>query len=115
MKRLVLTIIALFTVVLLVACTPAKEPRENMNPYNDPVRMEVCLQDFCLFEKDKLWVSHELKLNDEQYLYYAPTSIRVGENLYTNDKEVYFIRDGVDGRYTYHVADKLTLRQIFKE
>ncbi len=115
MKRLYLLLIGLFVAIALLACTPVKEPWEQMNPHTEPFRMEVCLKDFCLFDKEKLWVTHELKLNDEQMLYYAPKSIRVGENLYTNEREVYFIRDGTDGRFIYKEADKTMLRQIFRE
>jgi len=98
-----------------MGCSSEPEYYEQMNQLDAPIEIEITTT--ILFGTDRVWVTHEYALNENEVLYYSPKSIKINGNTYLNDQEQYFIwRETVgflDSQYTQVTAE--TLREIFKE
>ena len=116
MKKLIMLLLAIILITTL-GCRASPEPYEQMDPLETPIQMQVKLKTSIItFQTKDLWVTHQLQLNDEQCLFYAPKSAKVGGNYYLNDETTYFIRAGTeeDG-YSYDRVDVETVRELLRE
>ncbi|MDD3958030.1 MAG: hypothetical protein PHW40_00945 [Candidatus Izemoplasmatales bacterium] len=116
MKRLLLVL--MFAVLLLIGCSRASpEPYIQMDPLESPIQMQVKFKSALLiYQTENLWITHQLKLNYEQCLYYAPKTARVDGNYYMNKEATYFIRSGTEeSGYTYERIDIETVRELLRE
>lgn len=85
MKRLLLVL-----VLVLSACAPKAELYEKMQEV-EPYTYEIVWREWPLPDKETVWITHELRLNDKETLYYVPRSCNVGDYLYLNSRAFYFI------------------------
>jgi hypothetical protein len=116
MKKLIMLLLAIILITTL-GCRASPEPYEQMDPLEIPVQMQVKFKTAAiLFRTEDLWVTHQLQLNDEQWLFYAPKSAKVGGNYYMNKEATYFTRDGTEELgYTYERIDVETVRDLLRE
>ena len=114
MKRILIVFMALL-MFAIIGCRASPESWEQMNAIEAPFEMEPCFDWACILGGEKVWVTRSYQLNETEWLYYAPKSVKIGNNIYLNDEEFYFIRAGTEGHYTYEKADTEMLKEIFKE
>jgi hypothetical protein len=111
MKKLGFILFAALFMILAIGCSPPAEPYDSMTQL-EPVQITA---NFGLFDSEKLWVTHELRLNDNEMLLYAPKNVKIGDNYYINDSEVYFIRSGTEGDYRYERIDVEDVTELLRE
>lgn len=64
------------------------------------------------FTKTNYYVSHKLVLNPEETLYYAPKKFKHGEDIYLNEKELFFIISVQSGIFTTNKFREATAEEL---
>jgi predicted small lipoprotein YifL len=111
MRKLFSILILLISISILTACA-SKTPEylAKMTKLETVEAVDV----WDSFSKTTYYVSHKMVLNPEETLYYAPKKFQDGENIYLNDKEMFFILSVKPGvftttRFREATADELKL------
>lgn len=112
MKKLVMILFFALFMISIFGCSPPAEPYDSMTQLEEPLQISA---NFGLFDSKKLWVTHELRLNDKQTLFYAPKRAKIDGNYYINDSEVYFIRSGTENNYKYERIDVEEVIELLRE
>ena len=105
MKKLIL--VALLTLTLVGCSKQESTPNyyEQMEALSEPVY------------GDAFTFTHQKVLNEKETLFYAPEFFKIGDKVYTNDKDFYIVRykkDTWSGHtYQYSVASKDLLENLF--
>ena len=86
-KLLVLLLIPIF----LISCDIIKEPYESMEELETTYEIE--LASLATFSVETVYATHSKRLNDNQTLYYAPETVKIGEDIFLNKTYGYFIYD----------------------
>jgi len=116
MKKIAIMVMLLLMIFTL-SCEspPTTDYIAQMVQLEEPFKADV---DASLTHSEYFWFTHEYVLNDEETLFYAPKTLRMGSNLYLNDEEAYYIRriaSSLFSEYEWELCDQAKLKEIFKE
>lgn len=109
MRRLLLATLLL----ILIGCTPAARPNYflEMEELDEPLAVDVRIG----FPAKRMWVTHQLILNDDETLFFAPATVRHDGNVYVNERDQYLKRGvGSFGNYNWIEVDDNYLKLIFE-
>lgn len=104
MKKLILILIVLIMIPLMVGCK-ADHTEDYLSQMTELEDIKVVVM-WEGVSKVTYYVSHQLQLNPEEILYYAPKKLQHGEEIYLNKKEIFFI---------FSVKPSLITTKIFRE
>jgi hypothetical protein len=114
MKLLRGLVLVLLLTFALSGCT-ASEPiyhtsMESISPWKVSVSSGF-------FQTETFWFTKEFRMNDNEYVFYAPPRLSTGEDVFINTRECYWIRTKtVSGSYTsfsWREATSSDLKNIF--
>jgi hypothetical protein len=106
MKKL-LIVLMIFSVFILVSCS-------NKNYYDEMVELDPPIQ--VAISGENVWFTHELSLNDNEILYFAPRSVKIDGQVYLNKYSKYYIytiKPTIFQFNQYRLASSDDLKEIF--
>ena len=109
MKKIFVVLLICIGLFILSGCTTKPMPHEqmaNVTPFAQTI-------DIGWFEQETYWFTKQYRLNDKEYLFYAPQKYIDGEDIYLNPQECYWFRSGTPEQYSWKLATQSDLEKIF--
>ena len=108
MKKL-LILFSIILITFMISCS-GQDYYEKMTALDPPEQHNVN------FVSDPVWITHEMVLNDNEILYYAPRSMSHDNQFYMNEQEQYYIytiESDIFWLTQYEIATEDDLKEIF--